>query len=291
MKKVVRMLGLCALVALAFTACKKDDTKKVTFTATVTQPTSADRTHAFGYGEYLVWDAGDQIKVFNTAGENQDFALPTNATDLGRQVTFEVVGNEKVDFLQDLATDNAYTAFYPQAEVEGDRVKMVIPDNQPHEPGRNFGNNLYPMYAHNQGDNFVFTSDAGFLSLQFTCPRNQTISINKVVLRSKAADDYLTGNYYYEKDASSYEFVGTGNQITMQFAPVELDFVAANDFTFVLPHHALVSGFEVEVYDVDGNVYPFEAPAEVNEVTPMTYRVMTPKQVGNSTSLQIHMNW
>ena len=26
MKKVVRMLGLCALVALAFTACKKNET-------------------------------------------------------------------------------------------------------------------------------------------------------------------------------------------------------------------------------------------------------------------------
>ena len=46
MKKVVRMLGLCALVALAFTACKKNDTQKVTFTANVAQPVNDARTHA-----------------------------------------------------------------------------------------------------------------------------------------------------------------------------------------------------------------------------------------------------
>ena len=60
MKKVVRMSGLCALVALAFSACEKIDTTKVSFTATINQPTTNTRTHAMGLNNdyFLVWDEG-----------------------------------------------------------------------------------------------------------------------------------------------------------------------------------------------------------------------------------------
>ena len=46
MKKVVRILGLCALVALAFTSCKKDkQNEELKFMASITQPVNTSKTH------------------------------------------------------------------------------------------------------------------------------------------------------------------------------------------------------------------------------------------------------
>lgn len=287
MKKVVRILGLCALVSLAFTACKKDDTQKVSFTASITQPTSNSRTHAVGFGHHLVWDAGDAIKVFNNAGTDMDFALPTSGT-FEEQATFNVVGVDKVNFLKDLTINDAYTAFYPNAVVEGDQVKMVIPANQEYVPQKNFDNNLYPMYAHNDGDNFIFHSNAGFLNVSVTCPQalSGTISITQIVLTSKDTNDKLNGEVFYDKDGSNYSFVGGTNVITMVPAtPAVLDWQMARDFTFVLPEGALYSGFDITIYLDNGEVKTFEAPAAVNTIEPETFTVMIPVSVGNTLQI------
>lgn len=287
MKKVVRILGLCALVSLAFTACKKDDTQKVSFTASITQPTSNSRTHAVGFGHHLVWDAGDAIKVFNNAGTDMDFALPTSGT-FEEQATFNVVGVDKVNFLKDLTINDAYTAFYPNAVVEGDQVKMVIPANQEYVPQKNFDNNLYPMYAHNDGDNFIFHSNAGFLNVSVTCPQalSGTISITQIVLTSKDTNDKLNGEVFYDKDGSNYSFVGGTNVITMVPAtPAVLDWQMARDFTFVLPEGALYSGFDITIYLDNGEVKTFEAPAAVNTIDPETFTVMIPVSVGNTLQI------
>ena len=46
MKKVVRILGLCAIVALAFTSCKKDNQPaEISFKATINQPVNTSKTH------------------------------------------------------------------------------------------------------------------------------------------------------------------------------------------------------------------------------------------------------
>ncbi len=287
MKKVVRILGLCALVSLAFTACKKDNTQKVSFTASITQPTSNSRTHAVGYGHHLVWDAGDAIKVFNNAGTDMDFALPSTG-EFAQQATFDVVGVDEVNFLKDLTIDDAYTSFYPNAVVEGSQVKMVIPANQEYVPQKNFDNNLYPMYAHNQGDNFIFHSNAGFLNVSVTCPQalSGTISITQIVLTSKDTNDKLNGEVFYDKDGSNYSFVGGTNVITMvPVAPAVLDWQMARDFTFVLPEGALYSGFDVDIYLDNGEVKTFEAPADVNTIEAETYTVMIPVTVGNTLQI------
>jgi hypothetical protein len=295
MKKVVRMLGLCALVALAFTACKKNDTQKVTFTASITQPASATRTHAVGFGHHLVWDGGDQIKVFNNAGNDMDFALPTDITS-AQQATFNVVESDKVDFISNLFTE-PYYAFYPNAVVEGEQVKMVIPAVQTYVPQRNFANELYPMVGFNfndvdgYSDNFQFISNAGFLNVSFTCPENQSgqIAITQVVLRSMdPVDDLLNGVVYYDKDGSNYSFVGETNEIVMALeTPAVLDWQMARDFTFVLPEGALWSGFEIDVTLDNGVVKTYEAPAQVNVIEAMTYTAMIPMTVGDQNNHHI----
>ena len=295
MKKVVRMLGLCALVALAFTACKKDDTQKVTFSASITQPTSVSRTHAVGFGNHLVWDAGDEIKVFDNTGANYDFALPNEGT-FEKQATFNVEEGAKIDFISNLFTQ-PYYAFFPNAAVEGERVKMTIPAVQEYVPQRNFATDIYPMVGFNVNeageycDNFQFVSNAGFLNVSFTCPENQSglIGITQVVLRSAdPVNDLLTGTVYYDKDGQNYEFVGDGNEITMTPATsAVLDWQMARDFTFVLPEGALVSGFEIEVTLDNGQVKVYEAPGEVNTIEAMKYTAMIPVTVGDENNHQI----
>ena len=294
MKKVVRMLGLCALVALAFTACKKDDTQKVSFTASITQPTSTSRTHAVGLGHHLVWDAGDQILVFNNAGEDETFGLPGTGT-FEQTATFTAEG-EKVDFIANI-NDEDYYAFYPNAIIEGGRVKMTIPDNQEYKPQRSFTANLYPMVGFNVDENgaycnnFNFISNAGFLNVSFTCPEilSGEIGITQVVLRSNdPVEDKLNGDVYYDMDGSNYEFVGNTNEITIVPSTAGTLYYDQNrDFTFVLPQGALFSGFEIEVTLTNGEVKLYEAPGPANIIEPMTYTVMIPVTVGTENQLGI----
>jgi hypothetical protein len=295
MKKVVRMLGLCALVALAFTACKKDN-QKVTFTATVTQPTSNVRTHAIGYGHHLVWDAGDQIKVFNNAGADMDFALPTEITPNEKTVTFNVVGNEEVAFVSNLFTQ-PYYAFYPNALVDGDQVKMDIPAEQVYVPQRNFANNLYPMVGFNVDendeycDNFTFVSDAGFLNFSVTCPEilSGQVFIDEVVLRAKEETDFLNGTMVYDKDGTFVECIPGTSVITMTTGETaaSLDWQMARDFTFVIPAGSLWSGFYIDVKYQGEVLKTFDGEAQSNTIEAMKYTVMNPVSVGNENQIVI----
>ena len=144
MKKVVRMLGLCALVALAFTSCKKNnETNSVTFKASMVQPTADSRTIGVGSeeaGYWAIWSDNDKIMVVNPAGDdNKDFTLTTRS---GQNAVFTVTDPDKVNFLKDLETDT-YTAFYPFAELNGNEVTIPINPNQTaDELGCTFGINL-----------------------------------------------------------------------------------------------------------------------------------------------------
>ena len=294
MKKVVRMLGLCALVALAFTACKKDDTSKVSFTATITQPTSNARTHAVGFGHHLVWDAGDQIKVFNTDGsQNMNFTLPTDLTS-AQQATFEVVGNDEVSFISQIKAA-PYYAFYPNANVNGERVEMVIPATQNYVPQLNFANNLYPMVGFNVDangaycDNFTFVSNAGFLNVEIACPEVLSgICVTQLVLTSKDPTDKLSGVISYNKQGSGFSFAGENNVITMTpETPVALTYGNQRDFTFVLPEGALSSGFDLVVYLDNGETRTYSAPANENTIEAMTYTNMPRVSIGNNNQIVI----
>lgn len=216
MKKVVRMLGLCALVALAFSSCKKNETESVSFTATITQPTTSVRTHVAGTNDYyLVWDLGDAIKVFDNNLADKNFTL-TAGKDAAT-ATFRAVGQENVDFLENLTAED-YTAFYPNANIdeESGQVNMNIPANQLYRPAHNFVTNLYPMVGFNNAtDNFVFQSNAGFLYLLFQAPEGETVTFDKVVVTTDEDDDYVSGTMVYEKDGTFVGLVGEGTVATI----------------------------------------------------------------------------
>ena len=269
MKKVVRMLGLCALVALAFTACKKNDTQKVSFTATMPQTVNDVRTHANDLGTALFWDEGNTITVLNAAGQDMDFTL----VSFDEQVaTFTAEGNAAT-FMQDIETAD-YVAFYP-AVVDDEGVRLNVPAEQTYEAGVWFADNLYPMVGFNEGSNFVFQSNCGFLNVSFKAPENESRQIDRVVL---IANEDIAGDLVYAKDGLSYVFEGASNIITMTCATKQTCYGdLARDFTFVLPEGVLTQGFTVEVYDGQTLLGTFTTENPQNVIVAQQFRNMYAK--------------
>lgn len=283
MKKVVRMLGLCALVALAFTSCKKEENKTVTFTATINQPTTNVRTHAMGLNNdyFLVWDNGDEIMVIdNTDGANENFKLTsfTNET-----ATFKVVG-DKVAFFDNFANKD-YTAFYPLATINADdEVEIVLNETQTYRALHSFWKNTYPMCGHEtvitnaEGEpelNFDFTSDCGFLYFTFQAPEGETREFDHLTLTANDPTDYLNGTLVYDQEGNFQRLIPGTNVIEMNCeAKVIVTGDLLRDVTIILPAGALQSGFTVELFNNGECVFSKAAQPIANTIVPMQYTEM-----------------
>ena len=267
MKKVVRMLGRCALVALAFTACKKNDTQKVSFTATMPQTTTDARTHVQGMD--LVWDEDNTITVLNAAGEDMDFTL-ISATD--KVATFTAEG-DGATFMQEIETAD-YVAFYP-AVVDDEGVRLNVPAEQIYTPIGSFVDDVYPMVGFNEGSNFAFQSNCGFLNLSFKAPENESRQIDRIVL---TANENIAGDMVYAKNGLSYVFEGTTNVITMTCEAKQTCYGdLARDFTFILPEGVLANGFNVKVYDGETLLGDFTTQNPQNVIVAQQFRNMWTK--------------
>ena len=270
MKKVVRMLGLCALVALAFTSCKKNETNgNVTFKATISQPKSDSRTHIedidFTGGKALYWDANNQINMFNrTSGENQTFKASVSAD---RQVaTFEGSGN----FLAALDTDSAYIAFYPNAQKdsESEVVNMTIPKNQSFV-WDTFDNDLYPMFGFNDASgNIVFHSHAGVLYLRFKLDQNAyglngEVALSKIIVEG-AEGEVLSGTMAYDLDGG-YTMTGSTEPNVVELDCTGCSVVAnrLTEFYIVLPEGALQNRFDVTIVSANNTQLTFTGEAGI----------------------------
>ncbi len=296
MKKVVRMLGLCALVALAFTACKKNETNSaLSFKATITQPTTNNRTH-INPANMLAWDLNDNILVFDNTGASHDFTitsfgLPGDYAD--HQGLFEIPA-EKADFMKDLTTSGSYTAYYPNAELVGENVKLVVPNTQMYVETGSFLPNTYPMFATNNGDNFPFLSDAGVLRIKLKKNPNHEpdVIVTKLVLRAEGDDlagemlypyanpaGYAKGNTLYDEITLNCTNPETGDG-------VELLLGYDANFNFVVLKDALQGAFSVDIYTDDPET-PFETltagTGADHSINAMTITEMGEKQIPSAT--------
>ena len=251
MKKVVRMLGLCALVALAFTSCKKNETNStVTFKATMPQTVSDSRTYMDDYG-FVLWSGNEQLAVYNLAGE-RDKATYKSGKDSG---VANFVGDGT--FFANITSPNEYVAYYPV--VSPDEVKMVLPDEQQFV-AYSFDNNLYPMYALNDANkNFEFHSDAGILTIRVKMDTDSqnTYTINHILLEATDTNDQLVGTMTYEWDSPftgtpSYTKTLTSSTVDLLGCNTEPLSKDARDFNFVLFEGALANGFTVTLYLSNG---------------------------------------
>lgn len=187
MKKVVRILGLCALVALATVSCKKDDNNVPqggkSFRATINQPTDGAKTH-IGDGNYLMWNSGDEIKVYTADGTSAVFT--TTDADV----------YEDAVFTGDIKEADKYVAFYPADNASGAQegnVILTLPDQQTYE-ANNFANDAYPMAAYWEGTagddvDFQFHSPCAVVCL----PLKGNANVTSIDLSGKALTDVLAG--------------------------------------------------------------------------------------------------
>jgi len=284
MKKVVRMLGLCALVALAFTSCKKKETNgTVSFKAAMPETTTDNRTH-LNVNNWVVWDAGDKITIFNNDGSGYIETELENGQD-ATIATFKGDAN----FLANLETPNQYTAFYPVFNNDGTNVTFRI-SNQQNYVEDGFMDELYPMFATNVNSattDFQFKSQAGVLSIPIKMGNNQMepYTIKRIVLTALYESEELVGDMTYSFD-KPYETTPTysrGNQshivelVNCDTEPLTSD---ARYFNFVLLEGALLPQpdnqptFKIELYDVNDNLIPVynndETPQLVNPLTGYT---------------------
>ena len=263
MKKVVRMLGLCALVALAFTSCKKNDnTNKVTFKATITQPIADERTN-INTANAVVWVEGDEIQVFDENGNTTDPFEATIDETNPRLATF--TGDPA--FLANINEAGKYTAFYPVQTInptEGTVTMNEIPATQTYVPrsqGR-IASDLYPMHATNNDEgNFVFSSDAGVLRISlFSSATAYQFKVKRIEIIAAEGDE-LTGTLVYNNVTRAIENViapaADANKVVLECGDTSLpdDPDASKDFDIVVLGGVFSQGFTMNVVRDDDEVF------------------------------------
>lgn len=262
MKKLVRIMGLCALVSLALVSCKKTETKS--FSISSARVSSDSRTHidVDNNVKQLVWDANDEIKVFkhDAPGEYTTFTVAEG--DQGNSVaTFNLVGDQ-IDFMSQLGEGegNHYTAFYPYAKGQGNEVRVPVLGRQTFI-GLDFLPNTFPMYGSDNADgDFEFNTHAGLLVIEFQRRNGATdeqCSLDSLELVPMNPEKSLAGNFVYHNDGTSNEtpaFEGTNNAImlvpqnTITIPVLEGISGVTLSWMFVLPEVDLSDGFYVRGY-------------------------------------------
>lgn len=259
MKKVVRMLGLCALVALAFTSCKKNDnTNKVTFKATIAQPISNDRTN-LNSNDYVIWLEGDEVQVFD---ENRNTEAFTVANEFSGQTAATFTGDPT--FLAKINVADKYTAFYPVNTFDDNTVTMnTVPATQTYVPapeGR-FADELFPMHATNNDEGvFEFTSDAGVLriGLYGSDPLGDSpCRVDSIEVIDPNTSQVLTGTLTYDNLTRAKTITPNAeqvNKVVLNCNNTLLYDQTSREFDIVVLDGAFANGFTVNIYLQDGRV-------------------------------------
>jgi hypothetical protein len=116
MKKVIKCLGMMALVAVAFTSCKKEETKSIVSVATENLITiDEDRAYLDDASGYTYFEIGDRVMIFNISKTTPTESNCAVYESIGEGNCVEFVNSGYGDAAQD-ALDGGYYAFYPFVE-------------------------------------------------------------------------------------------------------------------------------------------------------------------------------
>jgi hypothetical protein len=261
MKKTLKLMGLCALAVLVLAGCKKNEQNgNMTFKATISQLNNNAKTE-IGSGNWLVWNTGDQIKVYTADKTEANAANFTLATGIGQtQATFS----------GDLAESNAYYAFYPTTGVEvTGEGKFTLPVSGTQTfVDANFTTNTFPMCATTTDGDFEFHSPYGILGI----PMKGTATIGSIVLTDSLG---MSLEGYYEMNDVDTTFVGNSAAITLSFGEgLTLSADTAKTAYFVVPAGALSNGFKADVKGTDGNRIVLLETSTPNTITAETIHLM-----------------
>ena len=239
-------MGMAAMVLLLAVSCKKEnkndgqgETKAMTFTAGISQ--SGSKTYADGYN--LKWSEGDAINI-----NGDPFTLTEGANTASGK--FDGTTTET----------GLYYAVYPYkdgntVDPETGIATINLPAEQPFVEGT-FAKDVAPMVAKtDDSKSFRFTNIFGVLKINVCGGKDESFTVNKIVLQSADPEENLAGK-------GTVTIAGSGNEklaitedgtkaITLTFAEsqsITFDGNTTHSFVFVLPDGSLKHGFNVDLY-------------------------------------------
>lgn len=280
MKRIVRMMGLCALVMLAVVSCKKNEESAVmTFRATINQPTSDAKTY-LGSDHYLYWNSGDAIKVFAIDENDTTSAVFTTQDNAVKVANFS--GN--------IAQSENYYAMYPAGMFSDiidneTRITATISPTQQFV-ANGFATNTYPMGARIVDGSLDFEFQGLFGLLAIPMKGNVTIGSieltdalfnlwGDVIVKINSMDGKGDNNYIKEDpDSRSDE-----KTITLECGDEGFTLSEEPDTVyFVLRPLACAYGFTITVKDLSGEtLFTKSAPQNLSNAIKPQHILLMPE--------------
>lgn len=319
MKKVTKILGLCALMAFGAMSCKKSEQKELlSFKAIINQPTCNSKTHIDN--EYIVrWNAGDQARVYIQDGTSALFT--TQDAEATTTATFTLDPGETP-----LPASDKYAIFYPaelaSTKQSNNKISLTFPERQDYvENG--FATNTFPMAAIGSGFGsdltFDFSTPCGLLCLQLY---GEGITIGSIQLEDKDTQNPIAGTLTVnvddikveDLDPDDYSYYDLFNflrnfqkkTITLQCpnggVPLNTSEGQAKKFYFVVPTYPVKfinspyahvqnrvqvfsKGFKIKIYD-NGGTKIMEKEATPNPESEIDY-TMEAKKIIEMAPLEV----
>jgi hypothetical protein len=131
MKKVMKCLGVMALVALAFTSCKKAETKSSITVASedlITVDMDEDRAFLDDASNHTFFEIGDRVMVFNISKTTPTMSNCGVYECINQGSNVQFVNSGYGDAAQD-ALDGGYYAYYPFVEPF-ENIISELPDGE-----------------------------------------------------------------------------------------------------------------------------------------------------------------
>ena len=289
MRKVTKIMGLCALLVLATVSCKKStEPVGISFKASINDPTCEGKNY-LGSDNKLRWNAGDQVRVFVRNGNSAVFETQDEGATVA---TFSGIIGES----------DKYVAFYPAencTETQDGKVKMTLSDVQDYAPN-GIADDTYPLAAVisglSNGSSFQtrFYGPCGLLCLQMV----GNAKIGKIVLEDKfelgPIKHPLAGELVAKVDGfdprnPKFKLPEDLTKTAITLNCMNVDGVQLTStvkrFYFVLPTYpdeylnqfnpqVLEKGLKVTIYDTRNNVIKTMSASGDNHIIPETIRLM-----------------
>ena len=287
MRKSVISMGLALILVMAFTSCKKTEEGKsenAVFRASTVSVTSSDKTYVgqLGLDKFVMWNAGDAIKVFTRTASPFSVEASVLTTDENAKSVVPFYGNVR--------ESDVYYAFYPACNISdmdaAGKIHVTLPETQAYTEG-GFAGNTYPMWAFSTEKYFNFQSTCAILGIQL----KGNAKVGSIVLSSKKENEPLAGTVEIDAAAfnpasPSYTFTEKKQSVTLGCGEqgVQLDENKDTTFYFVIPANTY-NGIEVVVNDLQGNKLggketsnPLNMAAEtIYKMNPFTVNADTPE--------------
>lgn len=263
MKKIT-MICMAALLIFA-ASCKKEKNEQINenggdglgFNVKTEVHSGDSKTYLFN--RQVLWNTNDQIKVYNTNGDNAVFTY-VKLVEEGDGTTAEFNSN---DVTASFFKPN-YRGYYP---TNFDPTNYTLGQHQTYTTvnidGVNyptFAKGANPMMATNEPEKYLhFKNVLGILQLQFYSASTDNVRVKEIRVRSNKLSQKLWGTGSVNANGEFEVTSGGSNTVILDClaANVTLSDDAANPTSFfiLLPPNTLNDGLEVDVVDSDGEFW------------------------------------